>query len=209
MKNYGTPVPVSNGKDKPALVYVPSSPTLIYIAAFQLFFTICIVGMQIAMVVGGYTNVFSLRADVSEMNEKFARIENVFVSASKKLPANQMELFTHQVVGILENAHQLSARFKFLIDKMEPSTSLAMLGDIKTITERLGGVLRDEGDIMHMVRTGNKMFENVTGEQMAELVGGLNNFGKKFDVQMLNELIEITKRVEKKLEALHEIKIQL
>lgn len=194
-------------KDSKVVFSSPSPPT--WIAGMQLFFTICIVGLQIAMVVGGYTNVFSLRADVSDLNEKFARIENVFTSATKKLPANQVELFVHQAVGILENTHQLSARFKFLIDKMEPSTSMAMLNDIKTITDRLGGVLRDEGDIMHMVRTGNKMFENVTGAQVAELMGGLNAFGKKFNIDMLNEMIEVTKRVEKKLEALHEIKIQL
>jgi hypothetical protein len=208
MKNstpYSVTLPLSSSsKDKNIHIYSPPS-FLVWIAGLQLFFTMCIVGLQIAAYVSGLNQVNSLRSDVTDLNLKFSRIERVFDAATKKLPANQIELVSKQIVSILENTHQLSARFKFIIDKMEPASSMAMLSDVKTITERLGGVLRDEGDLMNMVRTGNRMFENVTGSEVSKLISGLG----KFNVEMLNELIEITKRVEKKLESLHEIKIQI
>jgi uncharacterized protein YoxC len=207
MKNSQPYFPTSIGnptKDKSILLYTPPS-IMVWLAGLQLFFTMCIVGLQIASLVGGLNHVNSLRSDVTDLNMKISRIEHVFDTATKKLPANQIELVSKQIVGILENTHQLSARFKFLVDKMEPASSMAMLNDVKTITERLGGVLRDEGDLMNMVRIGNRMFENVTGTEVSKVLSGLG----KINMEMLNELVEITKRVEKRLESLHEIKIQI
>lgn len=154
-----------------------------------------IVGMLIFICAGGTVQVRSLRSEMVEINRKIAHPE-IF----SRLPGNQVELTTKQVLSIVENTHRISARVHFLLDRVEPSQSLAFVSDAKNILERVSNLL-----------------ERNTTDALLEMVGQINHIPMrqlvdalvKFDVKKFNELAESTKLIEEKLNRLHEIKIQI
>ena len=154
-----------------------------------------IVGMLIFICAGGTVQVRSLRSEMVEINRKIAHPE-IF----SRLPGNQVELTTKQVLSIVENTHRISARVHFLLDRVEPSQSLAFVSDAKNILERVSNLL-----------------ERNTTDALLEMVGQINRIPMrqlvdalvKFDVRKFNELAESTKLIEEKLNRLHEIKIHI
>lgn len=137
----------------------------------------------------------SMRSELSEINSKFTQPE-IF----SKFPANQIELTTRQILSIIENTHKISARSKFLLEKMEPEYTVAMVGDLKTIVERIGNLLEKNttDKLLQMVDQINRIPVKKVGESLALL-----------DIGKLNQLAESTRSIEDKLSKLHEIKIQI
>lgn len=137
----------------------------------------------------------SMRSELSEINAKFVKPE-IF----SKFPSNQIELTTRQILSIIENTHKISARSKFLLEKMEPEYTVAMVGDLKTIVERIGNLLEKNttDKLLEMVDQINRIPVKKVGESLALL-----------DMNKLNQLAESTKLIEEKLKNLHEIKIQI
>jgi hypothetical protein len=137
----------------------------------------------------------SLRSELSEINAKFVQPE-IF----SKFPSNQIELTTRQILSIIENTHKISARSKFLLEKMEPEYTVAMVGDLKTIVERMSNLLEKNttDKLLEMVDQINRIPVKKVGESLALL-----------DMNKLNQLAESTKLIEEKLNKIHEIKIQI
>ena len=154
-----------------------------------------IVGMLIFICAGGSVQVHSLRSEMVEINRRIAHPE-IF----SKLPGNQMELTTKQLLSIVENTHRISARMHFLMDKVEPSQTVAFMSDTKTILERVSNLLeRNTTDaLLDMVAQINRV-------PMKQVVDALI----KFDVKKFNDLADSTRLIEEKLNRLHEIKIQI
>lgn len=138
----------------------------------------------------------SMRSELSEINAKFPQSSEIF----SKFPSNQIELTTRQILSIIENMHKISARSKFLLEKMEPEYTVAMVGDLKTIVERIGNLLEKNttDKLLEMVDQINRIPVKKVGESLALL-----------DMNKLNQLAESTKLIEEKLKNLHEIKIQI
>lgn len=142
------------------------------------------------------SRIQSLRSELSEINGKFPQSSEIF----SKFPGNQIELTTRQIFSIIENMHKISARSKFLLEKMEPEYTVSMVGDLKTIVERMSNLLEKNttDKLLEMVDQINRIPVKKVGESLALL-----------DMNKLNQLAESTKLIEEKLKNLHEIKIQI
>lgn len=150
-------------------------------------------GILIAIIAGGAIDVRSVRNELMLLNKK--------IPSASDLPANQLELTSKQLIGTIENTHQVSARIKYIMDRMEPNQVLSLVGDIKTVSEKVADVLRDEGKVMK--------FMDQMGNVSATKVNNLLDQITKIDFQVFNELISATKQLENKFERLKEIKINL
>mgnify|MGYP007128597860 CR=1 FL=1 len=152
-----------------------------------------VMGILIAMIAGRAIDVNSVRTELMLLNKK--------IPSTADLPANQMELTSKQLIGTIENTHQVSARIKYIMDRMEPNQVLALVGDLKTVSEKVADVLRDEGKVMR--------FMDQMGNVSATKINSLLDQIIKIDFQVFNELIAATKQLENKFEKLKEIKINL
>lgn len=162
------------------------SPTN-WLGIFNTFILMGIFGMMIYI----SASVPSLQ----EINRKFVQPE-IF----SKFPTNQMEMTTRQILSIIENVQLISTRSKVLLSKMEPEHGLALVGDVKTVVERLSNLLeRNTTDaLMEMVRQINKIPMKRVGESLALL-----------DFKKINELADSTRLIEEKINKIHEVKIQI
>ena len=145
--------------------------------------------------IGGHFQVHEVRSELHSLNSK-ASLE----SWMSRFPSNQAELSARQIFATIENLHKISTRTHYLLERMEPGATTAMVGDVKTVVERLSNLLTGNTTdrLLAMVDQINRVPVKRVAEALAQ-----------FDVAKFNELVGSTRRIEEKLNQLHEIKIQI
>ncbi len=152
-----------------------------------------IFGMLIFICAGGAGQIHSLRRELISINRNIEMPQELLSS----LPRNQLSLTTKQVLAVIENVHQITARTHVLLDRIEPS---AFLGDLKFVVERTSNLL--ERNVTDRLLT---MVDQINLLPIRKLSESLS----RLDFAKLSELAESTKLIEEKLAKLHEIKIQI
>lgn len=183
------------------------SPTSRGIQMIGLAFVGAIMGMFIALLAGGLQTTVvmnSMKKGMDDMNGQLTQsvqAGTALVNHLKtKFPANQPEVTTRQILGVVENVHKISARAQLLVGSVEPD---AFGQTVKNINKFMGAVSPEEidavkGHALSIVARVDALVAQIDGAKIDKLL----EVAGKLDAAQLNALVATIAKI-------HEIKIQL
>lgn len=182
-------------------------PTARWAQYVGLAFVAAIMGMFIALLAGGLQTTVvmdHMKRGMDDMNSQMkmgADAAAKFVTSLKgKFPVNQPEVTTRQMLGIVENAHKISARVQYLLENVQP----AAIGlTVQNINKILGALTPDDVEtikqkILSITAHIDADIASIPADKVAALITTIS----KLDSEKINILID-------NISKLHEIKIQI
>lgn len=193
--------PYNNNKRYAKQVIVPAHYIrwIFYIVLAGFF---VVMGLLIAMVVllaGAYQSsgimtktgesTVGMRKDMLDLKEK---AEKEFESLKKHFPVNQDVLTSKQILGIVENLHQITSRIDFILEHVDPKIANSMAAHINKI---LSGITPQQ---IHAI-----------SESVVSMANNLNHMTGEADknhlIANLNTLVNNVENIAKQVNTMHKI----
>ena len=180
---------------------------LLWFCGIGLAAVLAIMGMLAGIMGGGVktmSQMDSMKRGMDDMNGQMTKssdaVSDFVIQLKGKFPSNQPEVTTRQILGIIENAHQIAARTQYLMNHVEPEDIGSLL---KNVNKVLGAVSPQDLDtlktqalqIIQHVDALVTQIDPTTISNALQMISSL-------DSTKINSLIGM-------VGALHEIKIQL